>query len=136
MGNAWFDISVGQNHGFFYSDLKIADDVAAYLDWHDRFKDGLAQLLIRNPLRDEGVLFYWSHPSQEASVASEAFLSPRDGLTTLIKFCYRNGRSFEFVSARTLARLEKAKTLFLCGATALSDVECAAIRAFASRSTT
>ena len=133
MGNAWFDISVGQNHGFFYSDLKIADDVAAYLDWHDRFKDGLAQLLIRNPMRDEGVLFYWSHPSQEASVASEACLSPRDGLTTLIKFCYRNGRSFEFVSARTLARLEKAKALFLCGATALSDVECAAIRAFAKR---
>ena len=132
-GNSWFSIKVGQNHAFFYSDLKVADDVAAYLDWHDRFKDGLAQLLIRNPLRDEGTLLYWSHPSKEASVASAEFLAPSDGLTTLIGLCYRNGRSFEFVSSRTLGRLKKAKTLFLCGATALSDKECAAIRAFAKR---
>lgn len=133
MGNAWFAINVGQNHGFFYSDLKIADDVAQYIGWHDRFKDGLAQLLIRNPLRNDGILLYWSHSSQEASVASEKCLSPNDGLSTLIKHCYRSGRSFEFVSARTLARLKDARALFLCGATALSDVECAAIRAFAKR---
>ena len=132
-GSAWFAINVGCSEGMLYSDLKIADDVAAYLDWHDRFRDGLAQLLIRNPLRDDGTLLYWSHPSKEASVASEEFLSPRDGLATLIGLCNRNGRSFEFVSSRTLGRLEKAKALFLCGATALSDAECAAIRAFAKR---
>lgn len=133
MGSAWFAINVGQNHGFFYSDLKIADDVAQYINWHDRFKDGLAQLLIRNPLRNDGVLLYWSHQSREAAVASEKCLSPNDGLSVLIKHCYRSGRSFEFVSSRTLDRLNGAKTLFLCGATALSDAECAAIRAFVER---
>ena len=133
MGNAWFDVRTGNNHGFFYSDLKVADDVAAYLPWHDRFKDGLAQLLIRNPLKDEGILLYWSHPCITASLASEKCLSPSDGLTTLIKSFYRTGRSFEFVSARTLARLDKAKVVFLCGATALSDAEIAALRAFAAR---
>ena len=132
MGNAWFDVSVGQNHGFFYSDLKIADDVAEYLPWHDRFKDGLAQLLIRNPLKDEQVLFYWSHESATASIGSEKCLSPRDGLSTLIKSFYRNGRSFEFVSRRTLERLKTAKVVFLCGASALSDVEISALRAFAA----
>ncbi|MBQ6914158.1 MAG: beta-galactosidase [Kiritimatiellae bacterium] len=133
MGNAWFDVRAGNNHGFFYSDLKVADDVAAYLPWHDRFKDGLAQLLIRNPLKDEGILLYWSHACRTASLASEKCLSPTDGLTTLIKSFYRTGRSFEFVSARTLGRLEKAKVVFLCGATALSDAEVAALRAFAER---
>ena len=133
MGSAWFDVSVGQHHGFFYSDLKIADDVAAYLPWNDRFKDGLAQLLIRNPLKDEGICLYWSHPSQTAAKASEKCLAPTDGLTTLIKYCYRNGRSFEFVSSRTLDRLQGTKVLFLCGATALSDAEVAAIKAFAAR---
>ena len=133
MGNAWFDVRAGNNHGFFYSDLKIADDVAAYMPWHDRFKDGLAQLLIRNPLKDEGILIYWSHACRTASLASEKCLSPNDGISTLIKSFYRTGRSFEFVSARTLARLEKAKVVFLCGATALSDAEVAALRAFAAR---
>ena len=132
-GSAWFDVSLGQNHGFFYSDLKVADDVAAYLPWHDRFKDGLAQLLIRNPLKDEGVLLYWSHASRLAALASEKCLAPTDGLMTLIRFASRNGRSFEFVSARTLDRLARAKTVFLCGATALSDAEVAALRDFAAK---
>ena len=132
MGNAWFDVRAGNNHGFFYSDLKVADDVAAYLPWHDRFKDGLAQLLIRNPLKDEGILLYWSHACHTASLASEKCLSPNDGISTLIKSFYRTGRTFEFASARTLARLERAKVVFLCGATALSDAEVAALRAFAA----
>ena len=132
-GSAWFAVNVGTPEGMLYSDLKLADDIAEYLDWHDRFREGLAALLIRNPLRDEGVFLYWSHPSKETSVASTKFLAPNDGLSTLVGLCYRNGRSLEFVSARTLRRLEKAKTLFLCGATALSDAECAAIRAFAKR---
>ncbi|MBQ3343258.1 MAG: beta-galactosidase [Kiritimatiellae bacterium] len=133
MGSAWFSTCLGSCHGFFYPDLKVADDVAAYLPWHDRFKDGLAQLLIRNPLKDEGVLVYWSHACRTASLASEKCLSPNDGISTLIQSFYRTGRSFEFVSARTLARLEKAKVVFLCGATALSDAEVAALRAFAAR---
>ena len=105
--------------------------MAEYLPWHDRFKDGLAQLLIRNPLKDEQTLFYWSHESSTASIASEKCLSPRDGLSTLIKSFYRNGRSFEFVSKRTLERLKNAKVVFLCGASALSDAEVSALRAFA-----
>ena len=132
-GSAWFDVSVGQNHGFFYSDLKPADDVAAYLGWHDRFTDGLAQLLVRNPLVDEGIFLYRSHPSSRAAIASERFLSPGDGQATLIKSLYRTGRTFEFVSARTLGRLAHAQVVFLCGCTALSDAEVAALRAYAGR---
>ncbi|MBO7721195.1 MAG: beta-galactosidase [Kiritimatiellae bacterium] len=132
MGNAWFTVNVGSNHSMFYSDLKLADDVEGYLVWHDRFKNGLAQLLIRNPMKDDGVLLYWSHPSRSASFADGRYLSPYDGLARIIRHCYRTGRSFEFVSARTLGRLKNARTVFLCGATALSDAEVAVLRDFAA----
>lgn len=129
-GNAWFAANIGSNHSAFGCDMTLADYVKRYLPYFDSLRNGLAQLLIRNPMSDEGIYFYWSHPSNLACKVNDACVNPTDGLTPLIRYAYRNGRGFEFISARTLDRLKKAKVVFLCGASALSDKECVALLDF------
>ena len=129
-GNSWFAANPGSNHSSFGCDLTIAAYVRNYLYDLDRLKNGLAQLLIRNPLADTGVGFYWSHPSSSANLLDPRCGAPNDGLIPLINSAYRTGLGFEFISARTLDRLKTTKTLFLCGGSALSDRECAALLDF------
>ncbi|MBR4663376.1 MAG: beta-galactosidase, partial [Lentisphaeria bacterium] len=129
-GNAWFAANPGSNHSAFACDLTIADYVKNYLYDLDRLKNGLAQLLIRNGLADTGAAFYWSHVSASANLLDPRCTAPNDGLIPLIHFAYRTGLGFEFISARTLDRLKNTKVLFLCGGSALSDRECAALLDF------
>ena len=129
-GNAWFAANPGSNHSAFGCDLTIAAYVKNYLADLDRLKNGTAQLLIRNPLENTGVAFYWSHPSSAAALLDPRCGNPSDGIIPLIRTAYRTGLGFEFLSANTLERLKQAKVVFLCGASALSDRECEALLQF------
>ncbi|MBO4632024.1 MAG: beta-galactosidase, partial [Lentisphaeria bacterium] len=126
-GNAWFSCRPGSNHGAFGVDFSIAPYVKNYLADLDRLKDGSAQLMIRNPMENTGVSFYWSHPSSAAAFLDKRCVNPHEGLPSLIRAAYHTGTGFEFVSGRTLDRLKKTKVLFLCGTSALSETECKAI---------
>ena len=129
-GNAWFAANPGSNHSAFGCDLTIAAYVRNYLEDLDRLKNGTAQLLIRNPLDNTGVAFYWSHPSSAATLLDPRCGNPSDGIIPLIRAAYRTGSGFEFISENTLERLKNAKLVFLCGASALSDRECEALLRF------
>lgn len=126
-GNAWFASNPGSNHSSFGCDMTIAGYVKKYLYDLDRLKNGSAQLMIRNDLANNGVYFFWSHPSTAAALLDKRCFSPHDGLPSLIRSCYRTSAGFDFISVNSLDRLKKAKLLFLCGASALSDKECKAI---------
>lgn len=124
-GNAWFAANPGSNHSSFGCDFTIAQYVKNYLPELDRLKDGAAHLMIRNPIVNNGVYIYWSHNSSAAALLDPCCISPSDGVIPLIRAGYRTGYGFDFISWRTPERLKKAKTVFLCGASALSDKECA-----------
>ncbi len=126
-GNAWFAGNPGSNHSSVGCDLTIAGYVRKYLDDLDRLKNGSAQLMVRNDLINNGVYFYWSHPSTAAAHLDKRCLNPHDGLPSLIRSAYRTGAGFDFISVNSLERLKKAKLLFLCGTSALSEKECKAI---------
>ncbi len=129
-GNAWFAANPGSNHSAFGCDLTIAAYVRNYLEDMDRMKNGSAQLLIRNPLAHSGMAFYWSHPSAAAALVDPVCGNPSDGVAPLIRMAYRTGISFEFITAKTSARLKNTRLLFLCGASALSQKECDDLLAF------
>ena len=129
-GNAWFAANPGSNHSSFGCDLTIAKYVKNYLPELDRLKNGAAQLMIRNQLMNNGVYIYWSHVSAAATLLDGCCISPRDGVVPLIRSAYRTGFGFDFISHRTPERLKKAKIVFLCGASALSDKECADLLEF------
>ncbi len=126
-GNAWFACNPGYNHSSFSVDFTVAGYVRKYMPELDRLKDGLAQLLIRNPMENTGVSIFWSHASAEATYLHKNFHAPQDGIAPLIYAAYRTGYGFEFVTERTIDRLKTTKLLFLCGASALSKKECDAI---------
>ena len=129
-GNAWFAANPGSNHSSFGCDLTIAAYVKKYLPELDRLKNGAAQLMIRNDLKNDGVAFYWSHASAAAALLDPCCVAPSDGIIPLIRAGYRTGYGFDFISFRTPERLKKAKIVFLCGASALSDKECADLTDF------
>ncbi len=129
-GNAWFAANPGSNHSSFGCDLTIAAYVRNYLEDMDRMRNGSAQLLIRNPLTQTGLAFYWSHPSAAAALLAPACGNPSDGISPLIRMAYRTGLGFEFITAKTIDRLKSAKAVFLCGASALSRKECDALLDF------
>ncbi len=134
-GSAWYTTTCGSVHSAFAVDYSLPEFVQDYLPSMNLLRDGVAQLLIANPLHDDGVRFFWSHASNTAKLLDPRFVSPSDGLTTLIQAAYRENVNFDFVSERTLARLAdpKARILFLCGVSALSDAAAQAIMAFAER---
>ena len=126
-GNAWFACNPGYNHSSFSVDFTVAKYVRKYMPELDRLKDGVAQLLIRNPMENTGIAIFWSHASSEATYLDKNFHAPQDGIAPLIYAAYRTGYGFEFVTERTIDRLKNTKLLFLCGASALSQKECSAI---------
>lgn len=101
----------------------------------NRFRFGLGDLFNRTPMAKPEILIYWSHASQAASILDERLTNPQDGTGTLIPFFYRHALPFEYVSERTIDRLnmKTVKVLFLCGGTSLSTKEVNAIRSFIQR---
>lgn len=134
--SAWF-LAVSSNTvaSAFGSDCLPVASLQKYLPLLDRFRFGLADLLISKPMPSPEILLHWSHPSQAASLLDSRCPVPRDGITTLIPFFYKHALAFDFVSERTLDRLKhpSVKVLFLCGSSAIGEKEAEAVRAFVKR---
>ncbi|MBO4345968.1 MAG: beta-galactosidase, partial [Victivallales bacterium] len=131
-GSAWFACMPGSNHSAFTCDLDYAQYVKRYMPELRRMRRGAAQELIGNPLyMHDKILIYWSHPSSQACQLDARCPNPNDSIIAIINDLYSKGLGFDFVSVNCLDRLNEARVLFLCGASALSDDECRAILDFA-----
>lgn len=129
-GHAWFLINPALGETSHSGDLSEADYLRQYMPYLDDLSCGLAQLLIKTPFPDTGILFYYSHTSNSAAQADSRCVKPDASMNPLLRYCYQRGLGFNFVSPNTLERLKNARLLFLCGTSALSDKECAAILDF------
>lgn len=157
-GNAFYANFPGHNHSAVASDARISEYVARLLPVLDQLRWGLAQFFIKNELENQGILIYWSHPSLHALLLDERCGDPMahkkvfgmsdetlqmndwsipfwdpETITPVLRWLYHRGEGFDFVSDRTLDRLQNARLLFLCGTPALSDKEAEAIREFVKR---
>jgi Beta-galactosidase len=132
-GNAWYSASVAGSESVIGSDMDFPAYVKALMPHLNQLRDGLAQLLITTPLRNDGIAILSSHASNSAKFLDERCVNPSDSAGEFIRFCYRRGLNFDFVTARTISKgaLNNKKILFLFGASALSKKECAAVRDFA-----
>jgi glycosyl hydrolase family 42 (putative beta-galactosidase) len=137
-GNAWFSASVASSESAIGADMDFPGYVKKLMPHLNQLRDGLAQLLITTPLRNDGIAILSSHASNSAKFLDERCISPSDSAGEFIQFCYRNGLNIDFVTARTINQgaLKNKKILFLFGASALSAKECAAIEKFADNSGT
>lgn len=129
-GHAWFLINPAHGETSHSGDLSEAEYLRRYMPYLDDLSGGLAQLLIKTPFPDTGILFYYSHSSHAAAEADSRCVKPDASMNPLLRYCYQRGLGFNFVSPNTLERLKNARLLFLCGTSALSDKECAAILDF------
>ncbi|MBE6378511.1 MAG: hypothetical protein E7051_06820 [Lentisphaerae bacterium] len=125
-GNAWYALSDDFPHGILAIDY--TDSYAKkYMDEFRRLRFGTAQQLIHTPLAPQGAGIFWNHNSKRAPKADPRCSNPETSIAPLLRYSYRNGVNFEFVTARTLDRLKDMKILFLCGISSISDKESAAI---------
>lgn len=131
-GNGWYSTYVQDVHSLLSTDYSPSYPQPFMADL-ERLRFGLAQLLVNNPLKDSGLLVYWSHLSRRASKVDERCVTPESGMGPLLRFCYRSGLSLEFVSSRNLERLEKGKVLLLLGISSLDEQEAAAILSFVEK---
>lgn len=129
-GNGWYSTYVQDSHSIVGVDYAAAYP-QHYMAELQRLRFGLAQLLVNNPLTPSGLLVYWSHLSRRGDKVDARCVTPESGISPLLRFCYRNGLSLEFVSSRTLSRLADNKVLLLLGVSSLSDAEAKAILDFA-----
>lgn len=129
-GHAWFLINPALGETSHSGDLSEAEYLRQYMPHLDDLSRGLAQLLIKTPFPESGILFYYSHTSNSAAQADNRCVAPDASMNPLLRYCYQRGLGFNFVSPNTLERLKNARLLFLCGASSLSDKECAAILDF------
>ena len=154
-GNAFFLSFPGHNHSAFACDLRISEYVQKWLPVIDRLNAGAAHYMIKNEIANQGVLIYWSHASRAALLLDDRCGDPAartkvfgmsddtlnmhdwaiafwdaEVITPVLRWAYHRGEGIDFVSKRTLSRLNQGKVLFLVGASALSDAEAAAIKEF------
>jgi hypothetical protein len=129
----FFQCEPGGTLSAFGGDLAPAPYVQKMVPHLRALKRGVAQVLIRMPLRNEDFAFYHSHPSAAAARLIDTFRPPSATLAPLIRFCYRTGRNVRMVTPRTLEKLADVKVLFLSGTTVLSDAEVSALKSFAAK---
>ncbi len=154
-GNAFFLNYPGHNHSAIANDCRISEYVQKWLPVIDRLNAGAAHYMIKNEIVNQGILIYWSHASRTALLLDDRCGDPAartkvigmqddtlnmhdwaiafwdaEVITPVMRWAYHRGEGFDFVSNRTLERLNNAKVLFLMGASALSDAEAAAIKEF------
>jgi hypothetical protein len=132
--NSWFAGNTGPE-GLTASGLGFAKYFKTLLPHLDVLKDGVAQLLISTPLRNDGIAILWSHESGSASLIGTQFQNPSDSIGTLMQFFYAKGLQFDFVTPSMIAKdsLKNYKMLFLFGASSISDKTAESIKAFAEK---
>lgn len=124
----WFALSPGSSQGACGGDFNFAPYVARMLPHLKEIRRGMAQSLQATPFRNDGFAIYYSYASSHAASLDDSYPPPNDAMSALVTFCYRKGYNVQVVTGRTARKLDRVKVLFLCGASALSDAEVAALR--------
>jgi hypothetical protein len=132
--NSWFAGNTC-SEGLTASGLGFAKYFKTLLPHLDALKNGVAQLLISTPLRNDGIAILWSHESDSASLIGTQFQNPKDSIGTLMQFFYAKGVQFDFVTPSMIAKdaLKNYKMLFLFGASSVSDKTAESIKAFTEK---
>ena len=133
-GNSWFAGNTGAE-GLTASGLGLAKYFKTLLPYLDVLKDGVAQLLISAPLKNDGVAILWSHESDSASLIGTQFQNPKDSIGTFMQYCYAKGIQFDFVTPTMIEKgaLKNYKMLFLFGASSVGDKTAETIKSFAEK---
>ncbi|MCF6174898.1 MAG: beta-galactosidase [Victivallaceae bacterium] len=129
-GNSWFFSFAGKAQSGIAADMSFPKYMQKLLPFLDELKNGLAQLLIATPLEPQGVAVLWSHASNSAKLLDERFINPANSAGDFIRFCYRNGINFDFLTASMLDKLPNYKVLFLFGISAVDKATAEKISAF------
>ncbi len=133
-GSAWFSTGCS-SEGMYGADMEFAKYFQAMLPYLKQLQNGLGQLLVKNPLANNGIAVLWDHPSVSAATMDNRFFSPKDGSSALLRFCYSRGLSTQFISSATLTAEELAgyKILFLFGVSSMSADTAKLIREYCNK---
>lgn len=123
-GNSWYT-SGPSSEGFISVDFSYADYFEKMLPRLKKLNNGLAQLLVVNKLKNDGVAVHWSHASSSIALLGEPFVSPKNSAGQFIDFCYRNGYHFDFLTTKLVekGKLKDYKIFFLFGSSSITDLE-------------
>ncbi|HOL66149.1 MAG TPA: beta-galactosidase [bacterium] len=132
-GNSWYAAGPS-SEGFLGVDFSYAEYFEKMLPRLNRLNGGLAQLLVVNSFKNDGLAVHWSPVSDAVSLLGEPFLSPKNSIGQLIDFCYRHGFHFEFLTTRMVeeGKLSGYKIFFLFGSSAITAAEKKEIEKFVS----
>jgi hypothetical protein len=133
-GSAFYSSAL-ESSGLLSVDISYAKYFQKLMPQLNSLQNGQAQTLIKTPLRNDGIAILWSHASYSASFMDDRFFKPTDSADAFMKFCYRKGLNFDFVTSKMAENgaLKPYKVLFLFGASALSEGEGKAINDFTAR---
>ena len=127
-GSAWYSAAVASCDGMTGADTRFADYFKGMIPHLDGLRNGIAQLLIKTPLKNDSIAIFHSHASSSARLLDPRFVNPNDSTAAFIEFCYSKGLSFDFLTGSRLAEgLRNHSVLFLFGASAVSEEEAAII---------
>lgn len=130
-GSAWYSASVAGNDGMLGADMRYADYFKGMRPHLDDLRNGVAQLLIKTPQREDGIAVLYSHASDSANLLDPRLVNPKDSAAAFIKFCHSQGLNLDFLTESGMSdKLKKYKVLFLFGASAVSTEEAARITQF------
>ncbi len=134
-GNMWFSASIAGPESALGSDMDFPAYLKALIPYLDKLRFGIAQLLIKTPLKNDGVAILWGHASDSVRLLDSRFVNTRDSIGAFIKYCYQTGLNFNFVTENMMnnGALDKCKVLFLFGASSISRNEAAMIKSFAEK---
>lgn len=123
-GNSWYSTGPS-SEGFLSVDLSYAKYFSDLLPRLKTLYNGIAQILILNKLRNDGIAIHWSYTSYTASFMDERFFNPKNSTGAFINFAYRNGLNFDFLTTKMIESgdLKNYKILFLFGSSSISDTE-------------
>jgi Beta-galactosidase trimerisation domain len=129
-GNSWFFSFAGKAQSSIAADMSFPEYMQNMLPYLDDLKQGLAQLLIATPLQQQGVALLWSHASASARLLDERFINPSNSAGDFIRFSYRNGVNFDFLTESMIDKLPNYKVLLMFGISAIDKPTAGKISAF------
>lgn len=130
-GHSWYNSDLATWDSMIGVDMRYAEYFRGMIPHLDDLRNGMAQLLIKTPLRNDGVAVLYSHASDSARLLNPRFVNPKDSTAAFIEFCHSRGVNLEFLTESGLSeKLKKYKVLFLFGASAISREEADQITKF------
>jgi hypothetical protein len=123
-GSAWYNAAMA-NDGFLAIDFRYADYYKQLLPWLNALERGQAQLLIDQPLKNDGLALLWSHGSYSASFMDDRFMNPTDGATAMLNLAHHRGLTLDLLTSSMVGQgdLKNCRVLIMPGVSSISDAE-------------